>query len=74
MSDGDAGVAHPADELDAHLGLGRRQARHHLVEEQELRLGRERARHFEAALLGRREVAAGAPARAGEACEVRSTS
>ena len=47
--------ADAADELDAIAGFGRREARERLVEEQKLRLRRERARDLEPALLGRGE-------------------
>ena len=40
---------------DHAVGLGRPQARHHLVEQQELRLGRERARDFEPLAVGQRQ-------------------
>ena len=50
---GDAAIANAQHQLDRIAYLGRVQARHHLVQQQQLRLGRERARHLEPALLGR---------------------
>ena len=49
--DGDALIPHAADEGDAGLRLGRRQARHHFVEEQKPRLCRQGAGHFEPAFF-----------------------
>ncbi len=42
--------------MDDHaVGLGRPQARHHLVEQQQLRIGGERARHFQPLAVGQRQ-------------------
>ena len=50
-------VAHLAHQLDAALCFERRQAGQHLVEQQQLRFGRERPRDFEPAFLGRNQIA-----------------
>ena len=42
------------DRHDA-VGLGRPQARHHLVEQQQFRIGGERARHFQPLAVGQRQ-------------------
>jgi len=54
---GDAGLAHLAHEFDAGLGFDRGQAGKHLVQQQQFRLGRQRARHLEAAFFGRNQIA-----------------
>ena len=52
------GVDRPA-ELDDPLRLGRRQAGHHLVEQQEPRLGRQGARELEPLAIRERETTGG---------------
>src|SRR5947207_5409497 len=47
---GDAGVTHPAHQFHPGLRFERRQACEHLIEQQQLRLGRERTRDFESPL------------------------
>ena len=55
-----AGIAREFGEGRDHgVDLGRTQTRHHLVEQQDLGLGGERARRFEALALGQREARAG---------------
>ena len=66
---GNAGVAHLAHQFDAGLRLERRQTGQAFVEQQQFRFGRERARHFEAALFRRDQIAGehvGAPGKAAE--------
>ena len=56
QQDGKAALLVDAGENLHHaVGFGRPQPRHHLVEQQELRIGGERARHFEALPVGQRQ-------------------
>ena len=63
----DAGAVNVAHQLDGGADLGRRQARHGLVEQQHLGLGCQRPGDLEALAAGRAEAARGASASRAEA-------
>ena len=63
QQNGEPGVAIEALQDRHHaVGLGRAQARHHLVEQQEFRIGGQRARNFQPLAVGQRQRRGALPA------------